>query len=300
MRLTPDHHLEYLKLTRQDDSQAALNARLEKLRHALEQGRDPELTRLFIGPEGAPQACLRLVLQAEGHWSMTPIHHGASAPPAAHILAPLLTEALTVMRSRHARTLTCRVPQSRLNEAYRSAMLDTGFHEVGGRIEYKTPVEALPDEGPSPLSWRGMSELGLDFAAGVFSRAALGAADWDPEHDDPRELIPAYLSEEGLTQDTDCVQVGFINDKPVAFVVAQVEPATGWSRITYMGVVPEARGQGLGQWVHRRGFALIRQQDGTLYHGGTAITNTAMRRLFERHGCQVYEQFVEWLQRFAA
>ena len=82
------------------------------------------------------------------------------------------------------------------------------------------------------------------------------------------------------------MQVGFVDGREAAFVCAQVAAKDGWSRISYMGVVPDARGQGLGTWVQRRGFRLMRELGGTTYHGGTAADNAAMLRLFEKHGCE--------------
>jgi len=82
----------------------------------------------------------------------------------------------------------------------------------------------------------------------------------------------------------------------VALVCAQVAAESGWSRITYMGPIPAARGQGLGRWVHRRGFAMLKAQGGTLYHGGTAVENHAMCKLFRDHGCTVYRRMTEWVR----
>ena len=80
----------------------------------------------------------------------------------------------------------------------------------------------------------------------------------------------------------------------MAFVCAQVAPSDGWSRITYMGLVESARGRGLGRWVHRRGFAMMRAQGGELYHGGTAAENAGMLRLFVDHGCDEVARLEEF------
>jgi GNAT superfamily N-acetyltransferase len=61
-----------------------------------------------------------------------------------------------------------------------------------------------------------------------------------------------------------------------------------------MGVVPEARGRGLGTWVHRHGFRMLRDQGGKLYHGGTAAVNAPMLRLFRAHGCKEAARMVEF------
>ncbi len=166
----------------------------------------------------------------------------------------------------------------------------------GQRIEYKTALtEVITDERESPIQWRPLPEVGLDEAARIFGMAATGAPDWDEDDDDPRELIQSYLKEPGLTQDPSCVQIGYNAQKqPVGFVISQVEKTSGWSRITYMGVVKTHRGQGLGTWVHRRGLAKLVQLGGRTYHGGTDLTNLRMQRLFEKHNCQELRRLQDW------
>jgi hypothetical protein len=39
---------------------------------------------------------------------------------------------------------------------------------------------------------------------------------------------------------------------------------------------------------------MIRDQGGTLYHGGTATDNAGMLRLFEVHGCVEAERMLEF------
>jgi ribosomal protein S18 acetylase RimI-like enzyme len=84
----------------------------------------------------------------------------------------------------------------------------------------------------------------------------------------------------------------------MAIVVAQINPKSGWSRITHMGIIPAFRSRKLGKWVHRHGFEMMRGQGGKLYHGGTVSTNTAMIRLFNQHGCKEYRRMQEWIYRF--
>ena len=43
------------------------------------------------------------------------------------------------------------------------------------------------------------------------------------------------------------------------------------------------RGKGLGKWIHRHGFSMMKAQGGKLYHGGTVTENLAMIKLFQVH-----------------
>lgn len=188
--------------------------------------------------------------------------------------------------------LLARVDAARLTPAHVQALERAGWHKEGGRVEFKTPVETLPDDTGTPIIWRDLSEVGIDEAARVFALAGAGP-EWEDD-DDPHELIEGYLQEEGLTNTPDCVQVGYVGDVPVGFLVAQTEGETGWCTLPFMGVVGTHRGQGLGVWVHRRGCAMLRAQGGVLYHGGTSAENAPMLATFARNGCQLHAHLEEW------
>lgn len=176
-------------------------------------------------------------------------------------------------------------------------LAELGFQKILDRVEFRSNIEALPSENGSPLRWEKSSSSGvwsLEKVAQVFNRVAIGDPDCRPE-ENKLELLEGYLQDPSLTKTADCIQVGLLDDSPVALVIAQVNPKTGWSRITYMGVDPEYRGHGLGKWVHRHGFEMMRAQGGKLYHGGTVATNCAMIHLFKTHGCLEYRRMQEWL-----
>ncbi len=293
MQLNPTDLPAYVHLIYPDKTDAERQEKLQHIHKGLPQ-RDWALTRVAKTPDGTLQACLKLSSVGGEQWALTRIYTNPSHPPGPAVIGALLREAIQEATQRGAAMVTSRITRQHLDEPYRQMLKEAGFEQAGGRLEYKLPIEELPTEEGSPLIWKDMNELGLETTAAIFGQAASGASDWDEEEDDPAELIGVYRTEPGLTNDASCFQVGFKDQAPVAFVAAQIEPATGWSRITYMGVVPEARGKGLGKWVHRRGFALMRQQGGTLYHGGTDAKNIPMQRLFENHGCKQVYDMVEW------
>jgi GNAT superfamily N-acetyltransferase len=186
-------------------------------------------------------------------------------------------------------------PRSRrIGPAYHASLLANGFVLRGERVEFKSPVENLAIDDGTPLEWRDLDEVGLDAVAAVLAETAEGDPHGHSERDRPRDELTEWLADPVLTDGPECVQIGFENDRAVAFICAQVWPKNGWSRIAYMGVTPDARGRGLGRWVHRHGFRMIRDQGGTLYHGGTATDNEAMIRLFTGHGCEESERMLEF------
>lgn len=182
-----------------------------------------------------------------------------------------------------------------LEELYR-----IGFQKKHDRIEFRAELRELPDDFGSPLEWIQIEisdPISITKAAQIFHRAAVGDPDYNPE-DDAETLLRSYLSDPVLTSGNECVQIGQSDGQSAAIVVAQVNPKSKWSRITYMGILPEFRRKGLGKWVHRHGFKMMREQGGSLYQGGTVSTNEAMLKLFHAHGCKEHRRMQEWIYKY--
>ncbi len=251
---------------------------------------DPARLRVALSSAGVARAFLRVFTPApDRHWLTAP----RFGPDGAEATAGLLAEAVALARARGWATLSTRVDPDAQPAAYRAALAEHGFAAVNTRVEYKTPVVDLPAEGESPFEWRPLDVVGEAAAAALIERAGPGP-EW--EADDTGAAVLAHaLDRRGMYCAPDCVQVGLLDGAPAAFVIAQVQPATGWSTITFMGLAPEVRGRGLGQHVHRRGMAMLRAQGGVQYHGGTSTSNQPMVRLFERHGCLPFARLVEYV-----
>lgn len=61
---------------------------------------------------------------------------------------------------------------------------------------------------------------------------------------------------------------------------------TDWASLDMIGVLPGARGQGLGTRLHAHLLALAAEEHGR-HGGGTAEGNDPMRRVFEKNGCHL-------------
>lgn len=180
------------------------------------------------------------------------------------------------------------------------ALAQVGFAPTHRRIEYTFPLNDLlgdqDQEEKSPISWESLqdtSEPNLRLASKLMQECAHGDPDFS-ESDDALMCIRGYLCEPGLSNTSQCIQVGTYHGSPAAVVIAQVQADSGWSRITYMGLVPAFRRQGLGKWVHRHGVQMMKEQGGQTYHGGTLIQNRPMVRLFERLSGGSKELVQEW------
>ncbi len=240
------------------------------------------------------------------HWSQLGTHEakifplmrgsGLSDSQRAEVSIKLIGKVLhAILKKRDINQVGTRPFLNLLDEDYKNALKQTGFHLLGGRVEFKTEVSDLPPETPSEIDWRPVqSEDELPAVAEIFKNAVEG----DPHALDvianPLGCLKEALSETDLTNNLSGIHIGYVNNLPAAYIHVQINPKTGWSRITYMGVLKNFRGKGLGTHVHRHGFTMIRELGGTLYHGGTSSENLSMIRLFGKNGCKEYSSMQEW------
>lgn len=190
-------------------------------------------------------------------------------------------------------TLTMRMNLDRSFDGLTDTLEQLGWQRINERIEFKTPVSNLPTNWQGPLRWQNMMHMDEQTVAAIIDQAGVGP-EWE-EDDTGLAVLRSCLSDKDLTCDPSCVEIGYLDEHtPAAFIIAQTAPSDGWCTISFMGLMPNARGKNLGQWVHRRGFELFRQQGGKLYHGGTSAKNTAMRRLFEKHQCIHHAHLAEY------
>ncbi len=211
----------------------------------------------------------------------------------------LLDAALASVAGRHGRALHVRLSTAERPSDHASSLIARGFARVSERVEFEALVEGLPNDATSPLTWAALPDLAdntLRDAGRLLNRAGHGDPDWGDD-DEGLELLKGYLAETGLTRGPECIAVGTLEGSPAAIVVAQVNHSTGVGRITYLGVAPECRGRGLGTWVHRHGFAMLKAQGAERYRGGTLANNLPMLQLFSLHGCAEWRRLEEWVWR---
>jgi ribosomal-protein-alanine N-acetyltransferase len=240
------------------------------------------------------------------HWSQLGTHEATIFPlmrrldlsdsERAEVSIKLIGKVLhAILKNHNINQVGTRPFLSLLDEGYKTALTRTGFHLLGGRVEFKTAVSELPPETVGEIEWRPVaSEDELPTVAEIFKDAVEGYAHAFDVVADPLGCIREALSEIDLTNNLSGIHIGYVNSEPAAYIHVQINPKTGWSRITYMGVLKKFRGKGLGAQVHRHGFTMIRELGGTLYHGGTSSENSSMIRLFEKNNCSKYAEMTEW------
>jgi ribosomal protein S18 acetylase RimI-like enzyme len=198
-------------------------------------------------------------------------------------------------KTKKSKTILFRLTEQEKSEILGQSLIDIGFRKKHVRVEYQKDVSKLPSNDGTPLSWKTVEELNwsLQELADFVTQVAQGDPDYNPD-EDPMDFIQDWINDPVLTSGLNCISIGFDNDKKCAMIVAQVNLKNGWSRIAYMGVLPEFRNKSFGKWLHRKGFEMMKEQGGTLYHGGTTSTNYAMIKLFENHGCELYCKMEEF------
>lgn len=208
----------------------------------------------------------------------------------------LFTQAIDVAKGKGARQIILRLTDGDQSEDLIKGLIELGFNKKQDRIEFRRKLSDLPSSEGTPIQWMTAHDLEFTEAQIADFLSVVAEGDPDPEPtNDPLSHIQDWISDPVLTCGPKCIAIGLIQGEPCAFVVAQVDIQTKWSRISYMGVMPKFRGRGLGAWVHRHGFDMMRAQGGDLYHGGTSGDNLPMLSLFERHGCEVHCKMQEWV-----
>lgn len=143
-------------------------------------------------------------------------------------------------------------------EALANKLSGLGFRKKQDRIEFRIKISELPTGEGSPIEWRTAHDLG--YQNGNVTDLFMEVADGDPDSEpmgDPLVYVQDWLKDPVLTSGPKCITVGFLEGVPCALVVAQINPKSKWSRISYMGIAPKLRGKGLGRWVHRQGFEMM-------------------------------------------
>ncbi|CEG25584.1 GNAT family N-acetyltransferase [Bacillus sp. B-jedd] len=83
-------------------------------------------------------------------------------------------------------------------------------------------------------------------------------------------------------------RVFFEGGTAVGVAIPHMEPGSpGEGRLFYFGILPGARGRGLGSLLHKQALSMLKELGAEYYVGSTHMGNAAMQRVFERNGCQV-------------
>jgi len=240
---------------------------------------------VLLDESGSVRAGVAIARLASDHYQLWRLFVRSGEDPDVSIRA--IADAVEDARSRGARRMGTRVFKANVSEDYDAALRSSGFVCQGWRVEFKTEFDDLPSEGEMPFSWRTSDDVAV--AARLLDAVAVG--DPDQSDGDAEDFLREHLEE----RDTDArIEIGSIDGEDVAFVLAEVEPKSGWSTLSYFGITPGIRGRGLAVVAHRHGIATMRAMGGKLYHGGCLVENAAMVRVFAANGCREFARMTDW------
>lgn len=296
MKITKSDIADFIAFTQPSLDQEARAARRLDIEERFEEfNGEREVVFLSRRGSGELRGVLHCMKFQEGVFGLGNVKVSADCDDS-EIFRGLVEEALGHCRALGASRVMARWISGSHPESRKDALAGLGFKAGPRRIEFQREISGLPSEEGTPLVWQSAGELThaeFDRIGAILRKAGEGDPDFHPS-DDPVELLKGYMQERGLSSGPDCIHLGSVGGELAAIVVAQVQASDGWSRITYMGMLPAFRGRGLGCWVHRHGFEMMRAQGGKLYHGGTLAANKRMIRLFELHACRVHREMQEW------
>jgi hypothetical protein len=235
---------------------------------------------------GALRAVVYLTGKRERAWLVAPRVADGRVDEA---VASMVDQAIARARFDEIAVVQMQLPREMETEPLLAAIARTGGVADGGRIEFMSPLEGLPREEDSPITWRPARDR--DATAALYAATSVGSADGLGEGEVAREAVDAWLASPFVREPEKVLHIGSVDGRDIALVCAQVNPEDGCCGITYMGLVPEARGRRLGHFVHRHGLDQLRAQGGITYHDGTSLENEAMRACFVRQGVAEMQRF---------
>ena len=191
-----------------------------------------------------------------------------------------------------AATVYSRIDKPALFPDYERALADHGFRAGDDRVEFRDPIGELRLKERGALDWREYSAHLQEEFTRVFARACEDSPDG---YDDPAKAFADNFSECDVGAHPSRLQLAYHEGAPVGLFFAHKVGA--WGSVSFMGLVPEARGKSFGADVHARAVSQLMQEGASTYHDGTSATNRAMLRLFEKMGCTVLSEMREYERR---
>lgn len=164
---------------------------------------------------------------------------------------------------------------------------EKGFEHFSSKVDvykdlktHKDPVEkimwrSLECPGLTESEFMDYWEQAMRFSANQASTLSMS------------QQLASVRAELGAEWKSAC-RVFYIEGKAVGVSIPHIEPGMpGEGRLFYFGILPEARGRGLGPLLHENALSMLKDIGANYYVGSTHMANVAMQRVFERNGCSV-------------
>jgi RimJ/RimL family protein N-acetyltransferase len=167
------------------------------------------------------------------------------------------------------------------DEASWRALGLAGYHHEFDELCVERSLADIDVGGPDPFEYRALSEISRDRLVVEMTRCAL-----EPGFDAETEA-EEIIHMAGPDLDRDLWTVVYHEARAIGVLLLHrlpYEPPLG--AILFMGIIPEARGRGLGRALHRAALLRLARAGSTEYIDATRVSNLAMQRIFAAHGCR--------------
>ena len=169
------------------------------------------------------------------------------------------------------------------------AVSQAGFRELCRYVNVRGSLSGRRRPARRPLTFRGYQEIGRRGMAAAL--AAIWSGGPGPTGLAPSHELDNFLDlarPRGGVPDTSLWRAAYHAGELAGVVLAlRLGRDRGTGVLLYIGVVPALRGRGLGGALHAEALWALRAAGALDYEDSTAHGNGAMRRIFERAGCDV-------------
>jgi GNAT superfamily N-acetyltransferase len=168
-------------------------------------------------------------------------------------------------------------------------LAQSGFAPVERTLDFRRSLAGVSHPRRRRFTFRRFAEVGR---AGL---RVLLAHLW-PDGFGPLGLTPAgeldefldLASPPGRQADTRLWRIAHLDGVAVGVILGLHPPVTPDTGVLlFIGLVPEARGRGLGTALHEEALWLLRGSGAAIYKDSAAETNHRMRRILDRAGCDL-------------
>lgn len=164
-----------------------------------------------------------------------------------------------------------------------SVLSAAGLVREGRRLLVERDLEDLPDL--PPFFAQPMSEIGVTAFAQAFEAALSACRDPDLACRTPGEWLLRYWRRGGAYVGAE--RWVLLHDPlgPVGVVLPGLSRASGEGWLSFIGVLPERRGERLGAALHAWGLYALRAAGAEWYRGSISMHSPGVRRVAARNGC---------------
>ena len=158
-----------------------------------------------------------------------------------------------------------------------------GLRREGRRLLVERDLERLPAR--PDWSATTMAEAGVSAFGAAFEEAMSGCRDSELAWRTPGEWMLRFWRRGGATVGAERWVILADASGPVGVVLPGIAPLTGEGWLSFFGVLPSRRGQGLGAPLHAWGLHALAEAGAIWYRDATSLESPAVRRVARRNGC---------------